>query len=246
MDLSSKPAASGSYDAAIKTYQAGDAERRERLILEHMDYVRKILSTFTAALPKSYDVDNLEQAGYLALVEMAGSFEESREISFRTYSFPRIRGAIIDEMRKNSPVPQKMLAQIRKVNQAYQKLEPPVTPEILANETGMELETVMQVLEAMRFAKPQHWDDLYCTIHSGWRTEESSPQFQLEQKEMKALVADCIERLPERERLVITLYYNEDLKLSEIGEVIGVSESRVSRILAGAKFRLKELVKAHQ
>ncbi|MEL7497688.1 MAG: sigma-70 family RNA polymerase sigma factor [Planctomycetota bacterium] len=232
-------------DSAIQTYQNASQEQlREQLIFDNIDYVRKILSTLTVNLPPSYDKENLEQAGIVALVETANSFDPSRGVSFRTYCFPRIRGAIIDEMRKNSPVPQKMIDCIKQVKSAYERLEPPVTPEALADATGMGIDTIVQVLEAMRFSQPQHWDDLYCTIHKGWRNGEDQPDNRLEKSELASLIADCIERLPDRERLVLTLYFTEELTLSEIGTVIGVSESRVSRILAAAKFRLKELVLA--
>ena len=96
----------------------------------------------------------------------------------------------------------------------------------------------------MRFATPQKWNDLFCNVHSGWRSSEESPDHELENNELKRIVADSIEKLPERERLVLTLYFVEDLTLMEIGKVIGISESRASRNLASAKFRLKELVQA--
>ena len=231
---------------AIKAYRDAAVEQlRNQLILDNVDYVRKILSTMTSILPNNYDRENLEQAGIVALVETANSFEPERGIKFRTYCFPRIRGAIVDEMRKNSPVPQQMLAHIKTVKNAYMTLEPPVTPEKLAETTGLGIEKILQVLEAMRFSKPQNWNDLYCNIHSTWRSGEDSPDSALENEELKGLVADCIEKLPERERLVLTLYFTEDLSLTEIGQVIGVSESRTSRILAAAKFRLKELVKVN-
>ncbi len=232
-------------EPAIQAYKQASVEQvREQLILDNVDYVRKILSTLTVNLPPNYDRENLEQSGIVALVETANSFDPSRGVSFRTFCFPRIRGAIVDEMRKNSPVPQQMMGYIKQVTAAYQLLDPPVTPEALAEATGLGLDKTLQVLEAMRFSRPQHWDDLYCTVHSGWRTGEDAPDSAMETRELKSLVADCIERLPERERLVLTLYFTEDLNLAEIGTVIDVSESRVSRILAAAKFRLKELVKA--
>lgn len=230
-------------DQAIQTYKKASSEQlRDRLILDNVDYVRKILSTITAGLPKNYDRENLEQAGVVALVETANTFDMARGVSFRTYCFPRIRGAIIDEMRKNSPVPQKMLECIKQVKLAYEKLIPPVFPEDLAKETGLGVEKISQVLEAMRFSKPQNWNDLYCTIHAGWQKGESQPGSNLERTELKTLLADCIEKLPERERLVLVMYFTEDLTLAEIGSVIDISESRVSRVLAAAKFRLKELV----
>jgi RNA polymerase sigma factor for flagellar operon FliA len=230
---------------AIRTYKSvSNDQLRDQLILDNLDYVRKILSTITASLPSHYDKENLEQAGIVALVETANSFDPSRGVTFRTYCFPRIRGAIVDEMRKNSPLPQKMLEHIKHVKLAYESLTPPVTPEALAEETGLGIEKILQVLEAMRFSKPQNWNDLYCNIHSGWRTGEDQPEREIEKQELKKLMADCIQQLPERERLVLVMYFTEDLTLAEIGAVIEISESRVSRILAAAKFRLKELVAA--
>lgn len=232
-------------DSATKAYKKASIEQlREQLILDNVDYVRKILSTLTVGLPDNYDKENLEQAGIVGLVETANSFDPGRGVSFRTYCYPRIRGAIVDEMRKNSPVPQQMLAHIKQVKEAYERLDAPVTPEDLARETGLSVEKISQVLEAMRFSKPQNWNDLYCNVHSGWKSGEQSPEFDLEKTELKKVMADCIEKLPDRERLVLTLYFTEDLTLSEIGQVIEVSESRASRILAAAKFRLKEYVKA--
>ncbi|MFK7765627.1 MAG: sigma-70 family RNA polymerase sigma factor [Mariniblastus sp.] len=233
-------------DSATRAYKQNTSidQLREQLIMDNLVYVRKILSTLTVGLPPNFDRENLEQAGIVGLVETARSFDPNRGIAFRTYCYPRIRGAIVDEMRKNSPVPQQMLARIKEVKAAYERLESPVTPEQLANETGMPVETIVQVLEAMRFSKPQNWNDLFFYLHSGWRSGESSPGHEIETRELKQVLADCIERLPERERLVLTLYFIEDLTLSEIGEVIGISESRASRNLAAAKFRLKELVHA--
>jgi RNA polymerase sigma factor for flagellar operon FliA len=232
-------------NSATRAYKRTSVEQlQEQLILDNLVYVRKILSTLTVGLPPNYDKENLEQAGIVGLVETARSYDPNRGVAFRTYCYPRIRGAIVDEMRKNSPLPQQMLSYISLVKSAYERLDSPVTPEMLAQETGLDVEKVNQVLEAMRFTKPQKWNDLFCNVHSGWRSGEDSPDYQLETRELKKIMADCIEKLPERERLVLTLYFIEDLTLLEIGKVIGISESRVSRNLAAAKFRLKELVQA--
>lgn len=232
-------------ESATQAYrQASLEQQREQLILDNLVYVRKILSTLTVNLPPNFDKENLEQAGMVGLVETAKSFDPSRGVSFRTYCYPRIRGAIVDEMRKNSPVSQQMLTHISQVKSAYEVLKSPVLPEDLARETGLTVEKIHHVLEAMRFLKPQNWNDLFCNIHTGWRTGEESPDFEMETREIKSVVANCIEKLPERERLVLSLYFVENLTLIEIGRVIDVSESRASRILAGAKFRLKEYAQA--
>ena len=184
-------------DPAIQTYQKASTEHlRDQLILDNVDYVRKILSTITAGLPSHYDKENLEQAGVVALVETANSFEPARGVFLsHLLFFHEFAEQSLDEMRKNSPVPQKMLDDIKQVKSAYETLTPPVTPEQLATETGLGIERILRVLEAMRFSKPQMWNDLYCNIHSGWREGEEQPGVQIETRELKKLLADCIKKV---------------------------------------------------
>lgn len=217
---------------------------RERLILENIDYVGKILSTMTVATTDPDERDNLRSAGMVGLIESANNFDATQESSFRTFAYPRIRGAIIDELRKLAPVSQLMLKRIGMIKKAYQQLQPPVSPEMLAKETKLTVDQVELALEAMRFIEPEDWNDFSGVVHQSWKSTDSAPDQQLEKSEMKGLLASAIGELPEQERLVITLYYTEELNLLEIGAVMSLSESRVSRILAAAKFRLKELVLA--
>lgn len=215
---------------------------RERLILDNVEYVGKILSTMTVATDDPDERENLKSAGMVGLIESANNFDPKLGISFRTFAFPRIRGAIIDELRKLAPVSQQMLHQIGLVKKAHQQLEPPVSPEQLAEKTNLSLDQVEASLEAMRFLEPEDWNDLSNVVHQSWKSEESAPERQVERLEMKQILASSIKELPEKERLVVTLYYTEELNLVEIGQVLSLSESRISRILAAAKFRLKELV----
>ena len=229
--------------ATAQYEKASELIDREKLILEHVDYVRKIFASMAVNVHDDDQRENLYSAGVVGLVQAANAYDPSRGASFRTFSFPRIRGAIVDELRKISPVSQEVLKQIGQINKAYQRLDPPVTPELLAEYTGLSLDRVLTCLEAMRFLKPQDWSDFHCTIHSSWSSSEGSPEREAERTEMKSILADGIETLPENERITLTLYFTEELTLAEIGEVIGLSESRVSRLLASAKFRLKEFVR---
>lgn len=221
--------------------KASRENSRERLIVESLPYVRKILSKFTFGLPAHVDRDGLESAGVVGLVEAANSYDPSRGVAFKTYAYPRIHGAIVDELRKNSPVSQQMLTHLGKVRDAYQQLPPPVMPEDLARYTGLSLSQVQDALEASRFLAPQSWNDLHCVLHSSWRESPDEPGQKLEQEEVKRILVNCIERLPERQRLVLTMYYTEDLTLAEIGAVLNYSESYISRLLSEATFNLKEL-----
>lgn len=221
--------------------QASEQERRERLILDNIIFVRKILSTMVVNLAANVDREGLESAGIVGLVEAANSFDPARGVSFQTYAYTRIRGAIYDELRKTSPVSQLTLQQISLIREAHEKLTPPVHPELLVEATGLPMERIEICLEAMRFLAPQDWNDLFCVVHRTWRNHETEPPQILELEESKRVLAECIKQLPERERLTLTLYFNEDLTLAEIGEVLGISESYASRVLATAKYRLKEL-----
>jgi RNA polymerase sigma factor for flagellar operon FliA len=220
--------------------KASRENSRERMIVENLPYVRKILSKLTTGLPAHVDRDGLESAGIVGLVEAANSYDPTRGVAFKTYAYPRIHGAIVDELRKNSPVSQQMLAHLSRVRDAYQQLAPPVLPEDLARQTGLSLAQVQDALEASRFLAPQSWNDLHCVLHSSWRESPEQPGEKLEQEEVKRILAKCIERLPERNRLVLTMYYSEDLTLAEIGAVLDYSESYVSRLLSEATFSLKE------
>ena len=124
-------------------------------------------------------------------------------------------------------------------------LEPPITPESTVGfAIGVDaLEEVLECLEGMRFIKPDNWNDLSDVVHKTWRTSIDSPEDLAEKEEIGQLLAELIEQLPEKERLVMTLYYSEELNLAEIGAVMGLSESRTSRLLAAARFRLGEAIR---
>lgn len=229
--------------STLKTYGRPKAVQRDLLITENVGYVARILSTMTFKINNEQDKENLNSAGILGLVEAANSFDPSLGVSFRTHAYPRIRGSIIDELRKLAPVSQAMMKHIGVVKKAHEKLAAPVTPESLAEETGLNLETIVACLEAMRFIKPDDWNDLSDIVHKSWRNDTSSPEHAAEKEEMRTVLALSIEQLPKQERLVISLYFTEEMNLAEIGAAMDLSESRVSRILASAKFRLQELVR---
>lgn len=232
-------------EAGLKTYrQVAARDERERLILDHLEDVRHILGRVAARLPAGVDRQNLESAGVLGLVEAAGQFDPSRGVEFGAFARVRIRGAILDEMRRNCPLPQRMLKRLAKVKQAYLRLDAPATTQAVAHFTGLSTNEVEECLEAASVTRTEPWnEDL--TLNLADRAPDRHAQQAVETDEVKSLLADAIEQLPERERLVITLYYLEDLRLKEIGEALKLSESRVSRILTRAENRLRQLVGDH-
>ena len=226
---------------ATKTYVENSRRQvRDDLIIDHLEYVRQIL--FKMRLPPNADMENLESAGVLGLIEAANQFDPERGVAFKTFSYVRIRGAILDELRRNSPLPQRMLQRVAKVRDAYEKLDPPVELTDIAELTELTLEEVEECLEAIRLIRPEPWNDLVSTVQAGAQ-EADQPSAIVEENERKDLMVECIEALPERDRILISMYYMEDMRLIEIGEVLGIVESSVSRALSKAEFRLKEMIR---
>ena len=231
-------------NTAVHSYQRNSqSQEREQLILDNIDFVRQILSKMTFQVENDDDRQNLNSSGIVGLVEAANQFDPGQGVAFRTYAYPRIRGAILDELRRVSPVSQNTLKQIGVIKKTYQTLSSPVSPEELAEAACLTLDEIIKCLEAMRFAKPDDWCDLESIVHSSWQSNQETPEQNASRRETKKILADAITQLPKRERLVLTLYYSEELTLLEIGKVLDVSESRVSKILASARFRLGELIK---
>jgi RNA polymerase sigma factor for flagellar operon FliA len=183
------------------------------------------------------DSENLESAGVLGLIESASQYDPGRNVEFRTFSYQRIRGAILDELRRNCPLSQQLLQKIATLRQARSRFDRTASVEDLACAAEMSVPEVTQCLQAARLTRPETWNDsVRVRGHIGDNGEPTS----LEQEEMQQVLADGIESLPEKMRIAVALHYNEGLKLKEVGEVLGLSESRVSRILDAARSRLQE------
>ncbi len=226
-----KPLTNAYQDAAKK-------QKRDRLIEDHMEYVRQVCGTLCKRLPGTVDLQNLQSAGMVGLIQAAQKFDESKGINFKTYSYPRIRGAIIDEIRRNSPLTQKAMHLVGKVRTALETLEPPATTEAIAAAAKITLQEVDECLLAMQIATPQNCDEAGSVAD-----REITPDTALEQQERIELLTAAIENLPERDRYVVQMYYNEELRLKEIGAVLNISESRVSRVLANAELQLREMIR---
>lgn len=226
---------------ATKAYRDVSHEKeREQLVVDNLPFVRHILGKLVGRLPSNVDIDNLESAGVLGLVEASHQFDSERGVSFRTFAYPRVWGSIIDELRRNSPLPQKLMNQISLVSKAQESMEPPVTIERISESCGLTPEEVEGCLVAMRLSCPSHLGSEALGIAGNVKT--SSVSSRLEMDEMRQKLADSIEKLPEQQRLVVTMYYSEDLRLKEIGQVLNLSESRISRILTKAELRLRQAV----
>ncbi len=226
---------------AAKIYQTAlEDKAREDLVVSNLGFVRHVLGRLVGRLPSHVDLDNLEGAGVLGLVEASHQYDPARDVSFRSFAYARVWGAIVDEMRRNSPLPQKLMNRITKVHRAQETMKPPITAERLAYACDLTVDEVEACLQAAVLSNPTSLGEHIAQLGNARR--EQPVDARLQHEEMVSQLADCIERLPEKERLVVTMYYSEDLRLKEIGEVLNLSESRVSRILNAAETRLKEMV----
>ena len=220
------------------------ASRRDELIVSHLPLVKHVIGRLIGELPPGIDVENLESAGVLGLVESAGKYDPTRNTQFKTFAYLRIRGAILDELRRNSPLPQHMLERVSLIRKAHRKLEAPVTVEMLVAETGLSADEVSDALAAERFSRMVSWEQK--ATPEGWNPVESMapPHAELERWEAIQQLGEAIEQLKPRERLAVTLYYREELRLKEIGEIMQLSPSRISRLLSRAIFELGESLRA--
>jgi len=224
--------------SAVKAYRRS---QRDQLILDHLEYVQHVIHRLIGRLPDGVDIENLHQAGVYGLVEAAEQFDSGRGTAFTTFAYKRISGIVIDELRRNSPLSQEQMRRVGLVQQALDVLPPPVHPEELAAHTGLSLEEVESALEARRLANAGFLDDEILPLIGDDSVDP--PDFHVLRKEQKEQLAAGIEQLAEQQRIVLTMYYLDDMRLKEIGQVMDLSESRISRVLSQAEFRLREFIR---
>ncbi len=229
----------------LDAYRQVQAEQqRESLIMGHLSLVRHIVGRLISKLPNGVDKENLEAAGILGLVEAANKFDAARGIQFQTFAYPRIQGAILDELRRNCPVPQAILERIARLREIHKLFPPPVTIEQLATASGMTEAEVLDTMNAMRLTRMASFENLTKPSELLLSPFEEAPDRLVELHELKTLLSEAISKLPEQKRIVVTLYYFEDLRLKEIGKVLNLSEARISRILDETRYVLGEYLRA--
>ncbi|MFN8131368.1 MAG: RNA polymerase sigma factor WhiG [Solirubrobacteraceae bacterium] len=232
---------------------AGDERARERLVVAYSPLVKYVSGRMASGLPAHVDEADLISYGLVGLISAIERFEPDREIKFETYAIPRIRGAIIDELRALDWVPRSVRARAREIERANVKLEhklqrAPTDEEMAAElEIGVDefQESLMQISNSTIAALDELWTvsdasgDQVSLLDTLQDPDAPDPARVMDQTDLKDRVADAIARLPEREKLVIALYYYENLTLREIGEVLGVTESRISQLHTKAVLRLR-------
>jgi RNA polymerase sigma factor FliA len=231
---------------AVNTTPARSRALPNQLIESHLGLVRQVVGKLLAHLPAGTDLENLASAGMLGLVEAARKFDPRRGIRFETYSYPRIRGAVLDELRRNCPIPQHKLEQAARVRRACEELDSAASINQLAEKAGLSPDQVADSLAALRLTRILSLDRFDSLQEIGIFDRREFPDTHAEKEEQKRILTEAIEALPERQRLVVTLYYMEDLRLREIGVILHLSESRVSRVLSAGVFAVGQFLRARE
>ena len=236
----------------------GDPGARERLTLAYAPLVKYVAGRMSSGLPAHVEEADLISYGLLGLISAIERFEPEREIRFETFAVTRIKGSIIDELRSLDWVPRSVRAKAREIERANAKLEHQLHRAPTDQEMAKALESTV---EEFHESLVKISNSSVVALDELWTVSDSSgdqvslldtiqdptavdPAQEMDLTDMKDRLADAIARLPEREKLVIALYYYENLTLREIGEVLGVTESRVSQLHTKAVLRLKSRLQA--
>ncbi len=233
-----------------------DPAIRSELVEEYLKLVRNVAGRMAMSFPKSVEINDLISTGVIGLTEAVRNFDPSRGVKFETFAVPRIRGAILDELRALDWVPRSTRAKSRHLEKATIVLENKLGRNPSVEELAMEMNVTPKEVHTTRReisnAPIQSLDELICREDNnrqvarietvGNATNETILE-KIEKQELKEYVLDAINFLTEQEKLVIALYYYEELTLKEIGEIMQISESRVSQIHTKAVLRLRNMIK---
>ncbi len=237
-----------------REYKDTKEERlRERLILHYSPLVKYVAGRVGVGLPPNIEQADLVSYGIFGLIDAIEKFDLERAIKFETYAISRIKGAIIDELRSIDWIPRSVRYKAREVEKAYAALEAKLhrspTEAEVAEELGIKLEDLHTIFSQVSFVNVVALDELLTAggekgdklslVDTLEDTKAEDPVAAFETEETKYLLAKAINTLPEREKIVVTLYYYEGLTLAEIGQVLGVTESRICQMHTKAVLQLR-------
>ena len=230
---------------------------RDELIVSHLPMVKYLVGKIASQLPLHLDREDLMSAAIVGLITAAERFDPNRGVQFKTFVEQRIRGTIMDELRSQDWLTRSVREKFKRLEREFaileQKLGRNPTSEEVAAAMQMEMDEYFKLLEEVHFLSVVSLDD-------SWEDEDGSsfglldvledkgsenPQEQMMAREMVDVMADAIDALPEKERIVITLYYYEEMNLKEIGAVLGLTESRICQLHSQAVVRLRSKLKSH-
>ena len=230
---------------------------KEQIVLEHGPLIRYIVNRIAVRLPSHIDVEDLHNTGVIGLMDAIEKYDPEKNCKFKTYAEFRIKGAILDQLRSLDWVPRSVRQKGRKLERAYgeveQRLGRSANEEEVADSLGIQINKFHELINQVRGISLVNLEEIGSNNADGERTggfadiiedtQSENPFNALTLVEMKDLVADTIASLPEKERLVISLYYYEDLNMKEIGSILGITESRVCQIHTKSVLRLRSKLK---
>jgi RNA polymerase sigma factor for flagellar operon FliA len=232
-----------------------DGKLRDQLIMDYSPLIRFVAQRIIARLPANIDIDDLTSAGVIGLMDAIEKYDPSRDNKFKTYAEFRIRGSMLDELRNQDWIPRSVRDKAKKIDRASLALEQELgrapTEIEVANRLEIDLNTYQSMVAKVKSTSLVSVDDSYGQYYNDRKTLLESlehptsinPLHQIKSKSMKEMMLQNINELPERQKLVLSLYYYEELNLREIGKILAVTESRVSQLHSQALERLKSKLK---
>lgn len=239
--------------------EQGDLSARQFLVEQYVRVVKYVAGRMAIGLPHYVEYNDLVSAGLLGLIQAIDNFDHERGIKFETYAIPRIRGAILDELRSQDWFPRSLRRKAKQLEAAYADLEVrlgrPATDQEVARALGIKVEELDGLLSEVALATVMSLDadgtgddgEAQASL-SDYLPDPRSDEIErsIAAQEMRELIASRLGELPEKEQLVLVLYYYEELTLKEIGEILDVTESRVCQIHTKALLRLKGKIDRHE
>lgn len=227
-----------------------DRRIKDALIMKYASFVKWVAGRIAVNLPSNVEFDDLVSYGILGLIDAIDKYDSDRNVKFKTYAKTRIRGAIFDELRVLDWTPRSVRQKARKLEKAYAKLEGKLgrdaKDEEVAEYLQIDISELHKLYDETKKSLLLSLDEIFYDDEEGSSRfdfiedqKSDNPQTKIEEAEAKKILADAISKLSDRERMVITLYYYEELTSKEIGKILGVSDSRVSQLHTKAILRLR-------
>lgn len=235
-----------------KKYKAtGDQDVKNDILMHYLGLIKSTVRRMMPKYSKYNEFDDLVNCGVIGLIDAVEKFDLEQGVKFESYAIMRIKGEILDYMRTQDWAPASMRKKISAISKVYEQVENDSsivdTDEYVAEQLDMTVEQVQKVLAQSHMFNIMTFEDSVASTHALNSTpvpEENLPENRLMKKELKAALVEMIDTLSEKERLVITLYYYEELLLKEIADILGVTESRVSQIHSKVLLKLKNKLNA--
>ena len=242
-----------------QSFEALSPSAREKVVLEHTPLIRYIVNRIAVRLPSHIDLDDLHNTGVIGLMDAIEKYDPDKNCKFKTYAEFRIKGAILDQLRSLDWVPRSVRQKSRRLERAYseveQRLGRAANDDEVADSLGLQIEKFHELMNQVRGTSLVNLEEIRGTNSDGDQAgtfadivedvNSENPFASVKTTEMKEVVAETIASLPEKERLVISLYYYEDLNMKQIGGILGITESRVCQIhtksVQRLRLKLKEL-----